>query len=536
MEFCLISHPQPHGLTYTTKIKEKVEEVKTTRFAEGTKKEDANQVKKAVLARDHSLGREYINPGEAVSLDGFSWQDPFQSKPRDPAFGRPAVPPTSYPAGRNSSHGSLGMAPPHHITSVGGPPPPPDYWGRVNSGTERQREFSNGRYESWGSGSYSYLAPPPPPPPPGHTSHQRSGSWTNGPPPPPGRYVHQRSGSWGSGRENSLGVYPLIGASVAGPADRGTFDSGRSASGYWGDAPMVGPSARGILPPSPPPPLSAYGSGPMRSSGSLGPYRQPVSPTNSTPSPKPYIVDLTIAKTWSGGEVQRTWSGEHEPSIQHSRPYDGYSIPVSGVDHNTMPALEGYVPKPQIVKRDTSHQNENYETKHSVKRAALNRDNSLASNRLKHEYMPEFFKKNFDAEQEMQSLSSNLQQSTLDTNRPKPQPLSETERVSTIDAIAMDLMAKPVPILKDGRLSTIDALELDMDDDTFIKTEESLIPLDDLPKPKSLGPIDRLTTSDFLDLVNSPIDSVDDVGPQDDSDEPLPLNQEKISDDWLTQV
>jgi len=511
----------------TVDEEEKEEDVKTTRFAEGTKKEDANQVKKAVLARDHSLGREYIEAGEAVTLEGFSWQDPFQSKPREASYVRPVVPPTAYPAGRNSSHGSLGMAPPHHVTSVGAPPPPPDYWGRVNS-NERQREFSSGRYESWGSTPYGYPAPLPPHH--GHGMHQRSGSWTHESPPLPGRHVHHRSGSWGSEREHSLGVYPLIGASVAGPADRGTFDSGRSTSGLWGDATTMGSSARGILPPSPPPPPPVYGGGPMRSSGSLGPYRQPISPTNSTPSPKPYSVDLSIAKTWSGGEVQRTWSGEHEPPVQQVRPYDEILMPGFRADFGPASGSDNYVPKPQIVKRDTSHQNENYETKHSVKRAALNRDNSLASNRLKHEYMPEFFKKKFDEEQEMRSLSSNLEQSTLNTQRPKPQPLTQNERVSTFDVIAFDLIAKPAPMLKDDRVSTIDALDLDLDDVPENKTEESLTPLEDLPKPKSLDLMDRLTTNDFMSLV------VDEGASTDDLDNPLPLNQERIADDWLTQV
>ena len=54
-------------------------ESKTTRFAEGTKTE-SKHVKKAVLARDHSLGREYLHAGESVSLEGFSWQDPLAQR------------------------------------------------------------------------------------------------------------------------------------------------------------------------------------------------------------------------------------------------------------------------------------------------------------------------------------------------------------------------------------------------------------------------------------------------------------------------
>lgn len=498
------------------------EDGKTTRFAEGTKKEDANQVRKAVLARDHSLGREYIEAGEAVTLDGFSWQDPFQSRQRQTSYGRSTAGQAAYPAGRNSSHGSLGMTPPHH-TSVGAPPPPPDYWGRVNSGGTAQREFSNSRIESWGAGSYGY---PPPPPPPAHAMHQRSGSWTNGPP-PPGRMTHQRSGSWGSGREHSLGMFPLVGASVTDPANRGTFDSGRSASGFgWGD----GSPPRGAVPP--PPQQAGYGgsAGPVRSGGSLGPYRQPISPATSTPSPKPpYSVDMNIAKTWSGGEVQRTWSGEQQPSIQTINAFEGQARQIFGGDGNP-----NMLPRPQIVKRDTSHQNENYETKPQVKRAALNRDNSLASNRLKQEYMPEYFNSNpsnrkFDAEQEVQRLSTNLEQSTIDTERPKPIPVSDQGRVSTIDAITMDLMAKPAVLLKDDRMNTIDVLDLDLDEDVAVKPQQEPPAL---AKPQSLEPDDRLTTNDFIDLVNSPMPA-DPLPPKVDGGN---LNQEKIADEWLTQV
>lgn len=497
-------------------------DTKTTRFAEGTKEEDAS-VKKAVLARDHSLGREYIEAGEAVSLDGFSWQDPFQSKQRESSYGRPAGTPTAYPAGRNSSHGSLGMAPPHHA-SIGGPPPPPDYWGRVNGPVDRQREYSNGRFESWGNTSFGYA--PPPPGPPGHPMHQRSGSWTHGPPLPPGPSMHQRSGSWGSGREHSLGMFPLIGASISNAADRDTFDSGRSAQGFWAE--QAGSPVRGGPPPPPPPP-PAYGA-PVRSGGSLGPYREPYrqapSPANSTPSPKPvYNVDLNIAKTWSGVEMQNGW--------QNGPAYDGMPHPIPGADQSPMRGPSGSImPRPQMVKRDTSHQNENYETKPMVKRAALNRDNSLASNRLKQEYMPEYFSKKFDADQEMRSLSTNFEQSTLDNQQPKPKAIGDGERVSTMDVIAMDLMVKPAPILKDDRVSTIDALDLDLDTEGTLKD----FPRDDLPRPNSLEATDRLTTKDFMDLVNSPIAQVDPNAPKTEGDDPLPLNQEKLADEWLTQV
>lgn len=35
------------------------------------------KIARATLMRDHSLGRDYINPDEGVSLEGFSWKEPF---------------------------------------------------------------------------------------------------------------------------------------------------------------------------------------------------------------------------------------------------------------------------------------------------------------------------------------------------------------------------------------------------------------------------------------------------------------------------
>ena len=519
------------------------EEGKTTRFAEGTKGDGpANVVKKAVLARDHSLGREYLGKGEAVSLEGFSWQDPFKAGGRTSSMTKGQSPYAAYanlpghvPAGRNSSSGSLGMAPPYHQTSIGGPPPPPppDYYGRVTSGGQR-REFSNSSLGSWGA-----PFPYPPPPPGVDNFHRRSGSWTHPMPPsmPHHPSHHQRSGSWGSGREHSLSVNPLIGASISGPAQRGAF-----GSGYWGE--QVSPTARGVLPPPPPP--GAYGALPYLSGGSAGgppppgPYRQIPSPSNSaTQSPPPYNVDMNIARSWSGGEVQQSWSGE-----QPSGRYDGHPGPVPGADTGPQLPPQAYayapapgpgnsvIPRPTMVKRDTSNQNETYETKPSIKRAALNRDQSATSNRLKEQYMPDYFNK------EMQTLQETTEQIRLSPgpgqrDQPKPKPMGEGARVSTMDAIANEIMAKPAPLLGDNRVSTIDALDLDLDG------PDSVLNLDkadgerrsSLPRPNALGPSNRLTTQEFLDIVSAPLETVEDNGNDED---PLPLNQEqKVADQWV---
>lgn len=143
---------------------------------------------------------------------------------------------------------------------------------------------------------------------------------------------------------------------------------------------------------------------------------------------------------------------------------------------------KGDLSRPTIVKRATSNQNETLETKPdlrgpSVKRAALNRDNSLVSNRLKAEYMNKTVKEadTFDSDKEVRNLSGNLEQTSLEvseaTGKIRPKPLSATERVSTIDKIAMDLMVKPEPLNNRSRSTTIEALALDFDDDQIMRPD-----------------------------------------------------------------
>jgi hypothetical protein len=88
--------------------------------------------------------------------------------------------------------------------------------------------------------------------------------------------------------------------------------------------------------------------------------------------------------------------------------------------------------------------------------------------------------------------------------------------LSTIDAIAMDLMVKPSPLLDGNRTTTIDALDLVLDDDPIIhpseirreeSREERIADLKrEVPKPNTLTAHNRLTTLDFLDIVAEPDD------------------------------
>lgn len=158
-------------------------------------------------------------------------------------------------------------------------------------------------------------------------------------------------------------------------------------------------------------------------------------------------------------------------------------------------------PKPDLVKRATSNQNETIDTKpdfdgQSVKRAALNRDSSTAANRLKEKYMPEYF----DAKREMERLSTNLKQSTLDPTGPKPSQLSKEDRMMTLDMQSLDLVIRPSSFRMSSRSTTVDALGLDFDDD------------DDDPLIASAGNIGRDTFSPMDDLLDSEYNSKDAKG------------------------
>jgi len=361
--------------------------------------------------------------------------------------------------------------------------------------------------------------------------HQRSGSWTHPLPIPSPQHGahHQRSGSWGGGGHmHSFSFNPLPGANVSRPADVEAFEHGRS--GYWGEQ-MMPPGTQGHH--LQPPPPGAYGEYNM-SGGSIGPpqgpYRQIPSPSHSTPSP-PYNV-MNIARTWSGGGgVQRTWSGDHlSPPVMGNPQFDVYPCPVPGADMS--PPRDGddttkQIPRPTLVKRDTSNQNENYETKPSqIKRAALNRDQSATSNRLKKEYMPEYFERKI-LNKEMQSLQEDTEQIRLSPEpdsyvqtleKTKPQPLSQEGRVSTMDAIMNDLMSKPTPLSGGDRVSTIDILGLDDDDNNddnpVINTDynNSNVNADNcnqkaspayIPKPGALTEVNRLSTTELFQIADA---------------------------------
>mgnify|MGYP005840959287 CR=1 FL=1 len=399
---------------------EKEPTTKNTRFAEGTTKESKGGVRKAVLARDHSLGREYLQAGETMTLDGFSWRDPIDSQSGQ--SGPP--PPGGFPTQRKSS-GSMVMPPPEYRVPSIGPPPPPHMAGPPPP---------NGYFPRTPTDDYqrNFQQPPVMPGYSGYGPHQRSGSWTHG--------AHAMPPV----REHSLAQNPLRNASASHPAPINAFDAGRNGSGYWGD-PRGPPPPPGQQPyayreqsgpyynPPPPPPTRPYG--PDRPYGPN--MMRPPPPPGAAAAAPPYSVDPAIARTWSGQ------SGERDDiTTTFDNGFDGRDDKKENTttDQAKMDETkkdQSDLPRPQMVKRMTSNQNENLETKPdlkgpSVKRAALNRDSSAAANRLKMQSLPEYYTKDgkFDPENAVTALTDNLEQSTLTGNGdlPKRAALSHEER------------------------------------------------------------------------------------------------------------
>jgi hypothetical protein len=128
-------------------------------------------------------------------------------------------------------------------------------------------------------------------------------------------------------------------------------------------------------------------------------------------------------------EVPGTWSGEDA-----DRKKGAHSNGAPPLRHHE--GERGQLARPHIVKRATSNQNETVETKPdlkgpSVKRAALNRDNSLASNRLKATYLKDpVYKEMFDSEKELRLLPGTLErQASLKDNTARPKWLSPEDRL-----------------------------------------------------------------------------------------------------------
>lgn len=236
--------------------------------------------------------------------------------------------------------------------------------------------------------------------------------------------------------------------------------------------------------------------------------------SSSTTVTATYAVDPAVASQWSTSSFPSTAIPPPPPA------------PTVGPPPTTTTTSSSLTPKPDIVKRATSHQNETVETKlgydghASVKRATLDRERSLASSRMKDEYNHRHEEKSADAAMSQPA---------------RPATLTLEERMSTLDIQALEesmtttTTNAPKPSHLSHRTSTVEALRLDFDhpdgggnflgpssagledlfqdgggllggDSTTTTTTSSM------PKPQSMS--SRLTTHDLIDIVNEPFEEV----------------------------
>lgn len=493
-------------------------------FAEGTKddKKGKSKLSKGVLKRDTSVGPFYISSDEKVDIGKFSWQEGIKGSGKVTSMGSGEGVPSF--AAKEPSAGSIG--------SFSRDPLIPDFHGNLPH-EEPRREYSNGSTGGWSQfphyphtqppGMWTQphpQAPPPPPPPPHYGSH------------------HQRSGGWNNGREHSFSLNPLPHANINRSAPIGAFES-RTGSGSW-NGPYAypnGPLERDRYPPPPhhmPPPV-AYGGPAYQSSSTMGTIGSTGSPEQTQPGPypphapstsrPPFDINIANAAEWSRGGSS-TSGGSFGRSQYYRDPQ-----PVPGADTSPPRGIEAHhphrsVPRPPMIKRDTSNQNESYETKPSIKRPVLgDREKSATSKLLKQQYIPEALDPSIQLLHEQTERQLRLSHSPI----PDETPITrESTRVDSLEAaVSRKPVPKPSPLNQGDRKNTMDALGFDdLLQDTVSQTIESndmnsldSKPLPALKRPSKLTQNDRLSTNDILNIMDHPIVADDTT----DDDIPLPF-------------
>jgi hypothetical protein len=477
--------------------------VESERFADGAHLEDrarsTGQIKQAPLARDHTLGQEVLEDGGELTVEGFSWQGPFENGStlaKDTSTSYDYYKSDRLVEEQLASHSFSG--PPTSVdTNTCMMDQPPHFRWTSNGGVE-----SVGQYSSPGFPRNGY-SPTPTPLLPHLTcedrrnfySYARYKSWGPAGPSAPSYQEYlpplHNSGSWQlEPRWHSLAHNPRPNGSVNHPTSYAAFDN-CSGSGYW-------PQHHGHDP-------NYNCNYPLISSPA---YQYPPGDPPSSPHRLHSVCD-----DHSGGHA------------------------------NT-------VPKPDGVKRMTSNQNETLETRTdlvgvSVKRCSLNRDLSMVSNRLKAQYQD----KCYSSEPEITQLSTDLENSDLGPSIPKPLPSKIEERAFTCDSLSIDSLRtiedmalslddfdvcdakrvqvgpvsvtealllgdmkentpRPVVLHASDRLIRSDSLELFLEifDDSNGKTMDEQVEMDKvLLIPDRLTATGRVTSADILEMINKPV-------------------------------
>lgn len=516
-------------------------------FDKDSKKKEGRPIVRAVLARDHTLGRDYLDPKESVTVKGFSWNEPLQGEDS-------SAPSSHYPASRQEGWDGVPFvvrgsgSPGDSRSNVHGQPSRESYMV-----TDREHSFANNPLRE---ASISGPAHPWP-----------EDDWDNRP-----EYNHNSMHSqysYGDHSRDHSGDRPAYGrkqkmyvgsndydklARMMEDNDRHNYRVQRSNSSH---------SAQ------------SHDSGDFRNDTepdyNLDQHDKRRYADNERYKKKGYSsirhskTDRRIHDSRYNYEPHSPY-GEgpyNSPNTKYTESYiDSTSRlqdPSSSSEnsssrrttHGHQHKLTKNIPKPHIVKRETSHQNENGETKSDVKRKFRRHGSysgdatNISSLDKAQSFLP---RAGVGAEDEMRALDQKMGRSTLDTPPgsrevsiqtsasksnsrklygEKPKSLSSSQRLNTVDAVKLEFTTgivvektanKPPPIQNINRQSTVDKFlsavvesSKQIEKDTSLNSNFSDIDKKFISstKPTSIHYKDRMSTEDAIALVMCDDQSVD---------------------------
>lgn len=428
---------------------------KNTRFDVPEKSGKANKnVSRLMLARDHSLGRDYISPDDSVSVKGFSWTAPalettVEDIPKSASWGnnRDQVPYAVRGSGTSVPHAPNHMPHPDpYVSSSQYPAPHPQEPPHIagfsgdwttqyphNPHTPVPHTTNSGMYEWRGS----------------HSDGASTKSYGDN----ESNYLQTRSADDGYRRHRD-GYYHQDNN----PSSRSQVES----NDYERFASIVGTdSGYNMLNWTSMNSQQTHNSEVMYDSASYcSPDRMQSHSHDS----------FGHAQSWTSPRTDPTSPQSsvdyYNPSAYRSKPDTLVPSPYHNIPS---PGSREDIPRPPNVKRDTSNKLRTMDVEPTKKR--MNRQSSMSS-------VGEI------TENDMSHLKDSLAQSTLE----RPKSLTSKQRVRTIDRIVVDLegasspldrqttrerrgsegsisldgvIAKPSPLTDGDRISTIDTIDID---------------------------------------------------------------------------
>lgn len=517
-------------------------ETKTTRFNVPKKTVKASKnLNRGMLTRDHSLGRELVAPDEPISIKGFSW-DAADNAADDSANDDPPPLPqaSSWHSGYNHSRSNQ---PPQQQRPIqqypfgsyhnrptpqdsAGPPPPPAMNPHDRQHSLAVNPLHGASTEIHATNSFTEGYPHTP----SHSGPSHHWSQHPGyPQPSPPRSDERLQAEWTK-------------SSRFGDNDRdyrqthSTENDYRSRPQPWHQSPSHGHErihsddyTNNRYNHSHPPPSSTDNGYMQRYDGGYNNNRYQQYPDNNSMQPPPGSYNHPGGMDWSSPtrspDSMSYNNGQPQipPSIPPQNPMQstynssgispgysgggymdgGYRNPMmnsnspSSVSHSRSLETSGSnvsspsrsLPRPQNIKRDTSHQCENDETKSHVKR--MNRQRSIGNT-------GSMSSLNEVSEMDMMNLRSHLRQSSI----------GQVDDMKVGSEEAIHPLKRPTSLKSNDRVPTIDCFQLGLDgassplDETGVNAK--------LERPQPLGGDHRgssvasIQIEDIAGIINKP--------------------------------